>query len=686
MILGNDHHGSNRCRTLVSNLRRGLAALALAAMTAASPALADVSGTVREQGSLTPISDAIVTLQATSTSTVTAPDGSYTLAVPDGSGYVIVAAGKGYYNESVIINAPASGADISLAPVPQDNDPDYGFLTPAGCSSCHPDQYDMWDKTPMARAGLNTWVHDIYDGNGTPGGMGGFVYTRDSIYAGSNPNSECAACHQPEVWVENPGSAMEPPDPTPSNAALHGISCEICHKVADVNVTNINFPGVIAGALTLTRPAAPDFPPVLYGVLGDVDYRLGPMRASYQPQLEAELCGACHQDKNDPDENHTFNGITSEPTYIEWADSPYGDPNAPEYASCVECHMPSYGATTICSVIYPPLTRDPETIRSHEILGTTPEYLENAVEMTMDSQVVGQDLQVEVSVDNSLTGHHVPTGVTIRNMILVVECWMEGDDPLLDPLPHTGTQTIHELGGIGDPAFGYYASLPGKFYAKVNHDASGNGPTFFTDATGIQFDNRIPALATDTTNYTFALPAEGGAVNVRARLIYRRAFRFLTDAKQWTEDGHGNPLADVTAPHYGHLMEMAETTLFAGSTVSASLDCLPAAGTVPFEMQISLSMDNLHPVYSRTLAGRLGLILAGGAVMPNWRSGFANVTGGGSYNAGWSLSIPALGMMIGDNVAVLTVEDVTPAPYNQPPYPAAGSTATATCTVTGFAP
>ena len=29
----------------------------------------------------------------------------------------------------------------------------------------------------------------------------------------------------------------------------------------------------------------------------------GLMQPSYQPQLEAELCAACHQDKNDPDED-----------------------------------------------------------------------------------------------------------------------------------------------------------------------------------------------------------------------------------------------------------------------------------------------------------------------------------------------------------------------------------------------
>ena len=47
-------------------------------------------------------------------------------------------------------------------------------------------------------------------------------------------------------------------------------------------------------------------------------------------------------------------------------------------------------------------------------------------------------------------------------------------------------------------------------------------------------------------------------MSVKARLIYRRAFRAFVDAKQWTTDGHGNPLEDIESPHYGHLMELEE--------------------------------------------------------------------------------------------------------------------------------
>jgi hypothetical protein len=41
---------------------------------------------------------------------------------------------------------------------------------------------------------------------------------------------------------------------------------------------------------------------------------------------------------------------------------------------------------------------------------------------------------------------------------------------------------------------------------------------------------------------------------------------------------------------------------------------------------------------------------------------------------------------LGSNVVTLTAMDVTPSPYNQPPYPPAADTDGATCTVVGLHP
>lgn len=530
-----------------------LSILALCCLTGITSADIVLTGVIRNESTNKPIAGAIVTLQATPIRATTDDDGSYSLTIPDTDSAVIVAAYKGYFNQSASYNTgDLTTIDINIPMVPHGDDPSYEFMTPSSCAVCHPKQYEQWTDTPMADAGLNTWVHDIFNGTGTPGGMGGFVYTRDSMFSDSNPNSECASCHQPEPWIQDPFSRMENPTDVgyPSLGVVHGISCDTCHKIADVDVSKINFPGVFPGAVVFNRPEGPEYNQVMYGLLGDVDFSLPTtMRSSYNPQLVAETCAACHQDAADPDENHTYNGVISEPTYLEWAASEYADINSANYANCVDCHMPADSDTQV-SVLFD-LNRKEGTVRNHTILGSTPEFLEKAAELKIKTTVTGNQLHVDVDVINQYTGHHLPTGVTVRNMILVIEAT---DQMSGEALVFTGDQVIHDLGGVGDPAQGYYAGLPGRYFGKVNHDADGNGPTFFTDATGITFDNRIPALATDSSNYTFALPSNGVA-DVRARLIYRRAFRALVDAKNWTEDGHGNPLADVIGPNFGHLME-----------------------------------------------------------------------------------------------------------------------------------
>ncbi len=43
-------------------------------------------------------------------------------------------------------------------------------------------------------------------------------------------------------------------------------------------------------------------------------------------------------------------------------------------------------------------------------------------------------------------------------------------------------------------------------------------------------------------------------------------------------------------------------------------------------------------------------------------------------------------LLIGTNMFTLRAFDVTPAPYNQPPYPASGDSANAVCSVVGIPP
>jgi hypothetical protein len=120
-------------------------------------------------------------------------------------------------------------------------------------------------------------------------------------------------------------------------------------------------------------------------------------------------------------------------------------------------------------------------------------------------------------------------------------------------------------------------------------------------------------------------------------------------------------------------------------TVATAISCLPGSGTLPFTSSFQLQIENLTGSHRRAGA-QLNLVLANGTGYNNWRAGSTVLNPGELFATGWNQLFPALAALAGDNVFTLMVEDVTPAPYNQPPYLPSGDTATGSCTVTGVAP
>jgi len=121
-------------------------------------------------------------------------------------------------------------------------------------------------------------------------------------------------------------------------------------------------------------------------------------------------------------------------------------------------------------------------------------------------------------------------------------------------------------------------------------------------------------------------------------------------------------------------------------TVGASFSCLPGSGTLPFTTRMELVLENLFDGEERSVAASIDMTLAGGGLFENWRGGWTSLGAGAVFRMAWPQHIPLLGALAGDNRFDLAVEDVTPAPFNQPPWPPAGDTATDGCTVTGIMP
>jgi hypothetical protein len=175
--------------------------------------------------------------------------------------------------------------------------------------------------------------------------------------------------------------------------------------------------------------------------------------------------------------------------------------------------------------------RDPMTIHPHLQLGAMDkEFLQNAVTMTATARREGNTITARVEIINDNTGHHIPTDSPLRHLILLVQA-IDGEGRSLSLLEGT---TLPEYAGEGEPGNGYYAGLPGKVFAKILEELwTEVSPTgAYWNHTRLVSDNRLAAMATDTSTYTFSATG-GGQVTIEVTLLYRRAFKALMEQKEW---------------------------------------------------------------------------------------------------------------------------------------------------------
>jgi hypothetical protein len=309
-----------------------------------------------------------------------------------------------------------------------------------------------------------------------------------------------------------------------SGDGSEGITCDFCHKVGDVILdpkTKLPLPDM-PGILSMRLYRPDEGQQVFFGTLVDVTRRV-----SYSPlESRSEFCAPCHYG--------VFGGVVGVGrvtggtviynSYGEWLDSPYSDPKTGK--TCQDCHMPVSPAKYFAFPERGGMTRDYATLHDHTMSGAADEkLLQNTVTLTSTARREGDKLRVEVNITNDKTGHHVPTDVPIRSMILVVEA-----------VDATGKRLPLVQGPVNPSWAGNHAGQPGKTFAKVLQDEwTGETPTAaYWRPISIVEDTRLAAMATDATRYVFDLPA-GQAAQVKVRLIFRRAFQALAELKGWTD-------------------------------------------------------------------------------------------------------------------------------------------------------
>jgi len=522
-------------------------------VTEVVPSGALISGIVLDPLGV-PLAQATVRIQATANETMTDEQGRFVLAGLEAGRPVTVSAWKqGYYCAKVEgVVPPASGIMVSMRLVQTNDNPDYQWIPPTGensCYSCKPGVTRVWlDNDAHGKSALNPRFLTMYNGtdvNGSQSPLTSYGYSRDygrvpllpdpsQPYFGPGykldfPDTagNCAACHIPGAAVDAPYGTN--PN-TVSGVNQFGIHCDYCHKVADVKLDPVtglpymNMPGVLSQDIRRPFPEDPDRYQLFFANFDDDNV---PMEDTYLPLItQSQWCAPCHYGM--------FWDTVVYNSFGEWLASPYSDPVTGK--TCQQCHMP---APTLLDG--QPLTnvasgkggveRDPLTIPAHTFPGaSSTDLLQNAVTMSVSSRRDGNRVIIEVNILNNRTGHHVPSDSPLRQLILLVQAAGPGGEPLVQ----VDSPMLPDWAGIGDPAEGYYAGLPGKAYARILEEIwTGISPTgAYWNPTRVVSDNRIPAFGSDTSTYIFEAPAVG-SITVDISLFFRRAFIQLMEWKGW---------------------------------------------------------------------------------------------------------------------------------------------------------
>jgi hypothetical protein len=487
-----------------------LALIPLVMATAARSQGQTISGRISD--GTVPLDSARVRLQGADTFVTSDGDGRFLLTLSADSGeFVSLAAGRtGYYNADKNVRSGDTAVSIVLQKLPEGDSPNYLWQSPAHCLTCHERVFAQWRQAKHSGAARNPMLLQLYNGTdvqGNPGIAPGFKL--EFPFRGG----DCADCHAPTGALQNPGDADLNDILALGRVDTSGVYCDFCHKVAEVPVNNSTG---VNGAIRLRRPPPGSSRDINTGTLDDVTtYWMG---ATYVSVLgTSAFCSGCHQYANE-------HGVVVDDTYDSWSVSPAAGAGI----RCQDCHMkPNEDSVFVSGIgLIDAVKRSPERLHTHRFRRTGLVDSTKTARVEVRTEVEGTALRLHVGVTNMEAGHKLPTGVSFRNILLVVRA-----ENGTGALQQTGGDTLPPFAGEG-AGEGNYAGEPGKAFALVAEDDAGIWPVPSWAARKIRVDTRIPAGETDSSTYAF-LVEPGKTVNVSVRLLYRAVYKPWADAKGW---------------------------------------------------------------------------------------------------------------------------------------------------------
>jgi hypothetical protein len=501
-----------------------------------------------------PVENARVRIAGQEEYTLTDQEGRYELIAAQRPGTrLVVAAGKeGWFNNGQVADRSGRIRNIELNPIYLDDRPNYRFISPVTCSRCHVNLTRYYDQSKMAHTTSNPKVLDMYYGTD--------ALLRKGIGPGyrlDNPQSQgnCTTCHAPSVadnipWSQDLNDVLRSP-----RTEWDGISCDYCHKVRNV-IKDKTKPSGRAAVLERQSPVRGNSI-LVFGPYDDVV--VPPMAASYNPIFDkGQFCSICHNHSKKLD-----NGITWDPgkvysaaewngfalggneylpiqtTYQEWKQwqdqLPADDTNKGK--KCQDCHMSwrkemlpydNYVIDGHARQMWGTY-RSPKNIRPHHFDGGTEIQLKTALSLELEGETSGSHLIVNAYITNTNGGHWVPTGETMRSVMLLLKV----TDSNGKPLKLKKGSRLPDWAGTGNVEEGNYAGLPGAAFARVLGDDQGHLHVPFWQATRVVSDTRIRPKKSVNLRFEYELEDPEDEPTAEASLIYRPVIRPWTKIKNW---------------------------------------------------------------------------------------------------------------------------------------------------------
>jgi len=356
------------------------------------------------------------------------------------------------------------------------------------CRNCHPKSFEQQTAS----------MHSLSFSNPVFQAQ----YTKDVLpmaHASSEMLHEarsCTACHAPIAHKLSQARLAAPEFVQASGA---GVTCDFCHTITGYKGDQ---PG---NGNYLTAPGVTKFGPLKTQTDWHHSYS--------ELQTRSEFCAICHSV-----DNHL--GLDIKSTYAEWKTSRY----AKDGVQCQDCHMTANGFLSGGLSLYDSgkaasmtLGASPERgkLYTHRFQGArSHSQIEGAIqlafEMPAGPAVAGDSLAVNLKVDNSRTGHKMPSGsVDLRYMWLDVYAQIGGKRVPLSPASLPAAAGYDVMGGHDETDRNVLQeAVPQgrRIYRTILANELGVPTLAFYLAKKVIFDNRLNASEIRLESYHIKLP------------------------------------------------------------------------------------------------------------------------------------------------------------------------------------